>query len=133
MLIHFYLWKRKTSIQQQKWPRNGWSQSVHYKEVPLYLNLGSLTVLSMSCIPLSVPRKSPLSHQAFRYIYTLCTVLFVAEGVFAFSVQQYPYFWTGWECSVVVQIHKAIYCMMHVNEWLHNGNAVLFIAASWSN
>jgi len=22
MLIHFYLWKRKTSIKQQKWPRN---------------------------------------------------------------------------------------------------------------
>jgi len=35
MLICFYLWKRKTSIWQQKWPRNGWPQSVHYKEVPL--------------------------------------------------------------------------------------------------
>ena len=33
-----------------------------------------------------------LSHQAFRYLYALCTVLFIAEGIFAFSVQQYPYF-----------------------------------------
>jgi len=51
----------------------------------------SLTLLLTSCIPLSAPRKSPLSlslsFHAFRYLYALWTVLFVAEDVFAFSVQ----------------------------------------------
>jgi len=79
----------------------------------VYAQHSLLTLLSTSCVPLSPPRKSSLSRQAFLYLYALYRAPFVVEGVFAFAqLQRYP--WTNWtnlileSTCIIAQLRKCI-------------------------